>query len=271
MQLNTKAILPSLEIKRTNHILTTTVLGVLGWFLFTTTWYLVAKANLFPPQLLPSPLEVLKALFNLLVHENFAADILRSVTRIFSSFLFATLFAVPVGVLMGAFPSISALLNPVISPLRYLPAPSFVPLLLMWFGTGENQKIALLFLGVVWFIVTLVADNVTAVRLELVETARTLGAGRRNILKTIIFPSALPDIVDTLRQMLAVSWTYLVIAEIVATTDGIGAMMMRARRFVQVDEIMAGILTIGILGFLFDSLIRLVHYKCFPYLYRGKR
>jgi len=86
-----------------------------------------------------------------------------------------------------------------------------------------------------------------------------------------VVPAALPAIVDTLRQMLAVSWTYLVIAEIVAATDGIGAMMMRARRFVRVDDIMAGILVIGLLGLLLDLLFRALHWWVFPYLRRRRQ
>lgn len=270
MQLNAKAFLPELDIKHQNHPLTNICLGLMGWILFLAAWHCLSVSALVPSQLLPSPLEVLLAPLNLFAREDFLKDALKSIFRILSSFTIATLFAVPIGLLMGTFPLIEAFLNPLISPLRYLPAPSFVPLLLMWLGTGENQKIALLFLGVVWFIITLVTDNVKAVRLELIETAKTLGAGKRTVLRTVIFPSSLPAIIDTLRQMLAVSWTYLVIAEIVATTDGIGAMMMRARRFVQVDEVMAGILMIGILGFSFDLIARLIHFKCFPYLHNKR-
>ncbi|MEO0376448.1 MAG: ABC transporter permease subunit, partial [Cyanobacteria bacterium P01_A01_bin.17] len=178
--------------------------------------------------------------------------------------------ALPLGLLMGTFPIVEAFFNPLVSPFRYLPAPSFIPLLLMWLGTGDEQKIALLVLGVVWFLITLIMDNTQAVRMELVETAKTLGAGKRSILGTVIFRAAFPNIVDTFRQMLAVSWTYLVIAEIVAATNGIGAVMMRAKRFVHVDEIMAGILVIGVLGLLFDTALRLLHWQLFPYLHQAK-
>jgi NitT/TauT family transport system permease protein len=137
----------------------------------------------------------------------------------------------------------------------------------MWLGTGDSQKIALLVIGVVFFLISLFMDNTRAVPLELVECSRTLGASRAKVVLSVLLPAALPSYVDTARQMLAVSWTYLVIAEIVAATDGIGAMMMRAKRFVQVDDIMAGILTIGLLGLLTDTLIRLLHRLCFRYLH----
>ena len=137
----------------------------------------------------------------------------------------------------------------------------------MWLGTGDNQKIALLVLGVVFFLITLFMDNTRQVSRNLVECSRTLGARRWKLMTKVIFPAALPHYVTTARQMLAVSWTYLVIAEIVAATNGIGAMMMRARRVIQVDDIMAGIVVIGFLGLCSDLFLRFLHRKLFRYLY----
>jgi NitT/TauT family transport system permease protein len=119
--------------------------------------------------------------------------------------------------------------------------------------------------------VTLIADHVRSVRMELIETALTLGASTRQVLIGVVFRASLPGLVDIARQMLAVSWTYLIIAEIVATTDGIGAMIMRARRFVRVDEVMAGIVMIGILGLVLDLLFRFLHWALFPYARQRSR
>ena len=121
----------------------------------------------------------------------------------------------------------------------------------------------------VFFLAIMLADVTRQVPAAFIETAKTLGGGRRVVLWTVVFRHSLPGYLDTCRQMLAVSWTYLVIAEIVAATDGIGAMMMRAKRFVHVDDIMAGIVTIGLLGLAFDALFRLVYRWRFPYL-RGE-
>jgi NitT/TauT family transport system permease protein len=167
--------------------------------------------------------------------------------------------------LMGCFASVRALLNPVLSAWRYLPAASFVPLLLVWFGPTDVAKLALLLIGVVFFLIALVLDNTKTVPKEFVEAALTMGATRRETLLGVIVPSALPTIFDSMRNMIAVGWTYLVIAEIVGAQDGIGAVMMRAGRFLNVDTIMAGIVTIGILGILTDLLFRLVARMLFPW------
>ncbi len=109
-------------------------------------------------------------------------------------------------------------------------------------------------------------DDTKRVPIDFIDTSRTLGAKHWQVVLRVILPCALPFFIDTMRQMLAVSWTYLVIAEIVAATDGIGAVMMRARRLVRMDIIMAGILTIGMLGFLSDAAIRGIRWWAFPYL-----
>ena len=217
--------------------------------------------------LVPSPLKVLESLKELLFERGFFEDIIHSILRVIVSFFLACTIAIPLGILMGSFRSIESFFNPFVSAWRYLPAPSFIPVLLMWFGTGETPKLALLFIGVVFFLITMVMDYTRNIKMELLETAATLGATRPQLISTVIIPAVLPDIIVSMRQMLAVTWTYLVIAEIVASTTGIGAMMMRARRFLHTDEIMAGIMVIGILGLLFDILFRLIHRKMFSYLY----
>lgn len=242
------------------------ILGVIGAAVFLCLWQWAAMREGSARQLFPPPTAVLEAMVRLFADQGFAADVWASLKRIFISFAIAAVVALPLGVLMGAFSSVAALLNPLVSAFRYLPATAFIPLFLMWLGTGEAQKLALLVVGVVFFLITLIMDNTRAVRKELIETAMTLGADRRRILWTVVVPACLPAYVDTMRQMLAVGWTYLVVAEIVATTDGIGAMMMRAKRFVHVDEILAGIVVIGVLGLVTDALFRLLHRYAFPYL-----
>lgn len=245
------------------------VLGAVGWLAFLALWHFTSQMGLAPERLYPGPAAVFNALQELFVEKNFVSDVVASVTRIVLSFTIAVVIALPVGLLMGSFARVDGLLNPLLGAWRYLPAPAFIPLLLMWLGTGDTQKITLLLMGVVFFLVIMLADVTRQTPRVLIETAKTLGGGRRVILWTVLFRQSLPGYVDTCRQMLAVSWTYLVIAEIVAATDGIGAMMMRAKRFVHVDDIMAGIVTIGVLGLLFDILFRLVYRKCFPYLGRA--
>ena len=244
----------------------TTVLGLIGMVAFFGLWEL---AHLMTAEeakrFLPSPIAVVSALITLIQEKNFMADVGISAYRIFGSFFIACVIAIPLGILMGCFAPIRALINPVISGARYLPAASFIPLLLVWFGPTDSQKMALLVLGVIFFLVALILDNTEAVAKELIEAAQTMGASRREIVINVVGRAASPAIMDSMRNMIAVGYTYLVIAEIVAAQDGIGAVMMRAGRFLKVDVIMAGILAIGIMGVLTDILFRVVAYYAFPW------
>jgi NitT/TauT family transport system permease protein len=247
------------------------VLGISVWVLFFGLWELAAARGWVNTLFMPPPHQVLSTLYTMIVERGFLYDIGTSIYRILASFALACAIAIPLGVLMGSFRSVDAFFNPFVSAWRYLPAPAFIPLLLMWFGAGEGAKLALLFIGVIFFLITLIMDHTRAVRTELIETAMTLGANRWQILSTIVLPAVAPKIMISMRQMLAVSWTYLVIAEIVASTTGIGAVMMRGQRFLKVDEIMAGIVVIGVFGLLFDFLFRWAQRIFFPYVPRGEQ
>jgi len=246
-------------------------LGIAVWAIFFFMWELAVALGWVTELLVPTPQKVIAALYDQIVHKGFIKDILISIYRIFLSFAAACIIAIPLGILMGAFRVAESFFNPFVMAWRYLPAPSFIPILLMWFGTGDAPKLALLFIGVVFFLITMIMDYTKSVRNELLETAMTLGGNRWQILWTVIVPAVMPNIVVAMRQMLAVSWTYLVIAEIVASSTGIGAMMMRAKRFLHTDHIMAGIVVIGILGLACDFLFKKAHRRLFPYIMEDNR
>lgn len=255
------------RVSRTQALLS----GILIWSAFFTLWTVATEAGWVNTLLVPPPFDVVAALWELFAERGFAQDVLISIIRVLVAFALASAVAIPLGVAAGSFSAIEAFVMPFVAAWRYLPAPSFIPILLMWFGTGETPKLALLFIGVIFFLTTLIVDHTKNVRTELVETALTLGANRRVTLLRVIFPAVLPDIMVAMRQMLAMAWTYLVIAEIVASTTGIGAMMMRARRFLNTDEILAGIIVIGALGLTFDLGFAALHRAIFPYLKGGRR
>jgi NitT/TauT family transport system permease protein len=236
-----------------------TVLGIVGGVMFFAIWeighYMMSAEK---QRFLPSVEHVIATVYYLLAEKGFIHDIAKSCYRIFVSFFAASAIAIPLGIGMGCFAHLRATLNPSISGFRYLPAASFIPLLLVWFGPTDLAKMGLLFIGVIFFLISLILDSTEAVPKELTEASLTMGASPKQVVLGVIAPAAAPAILDSMRNMIAVGWTYLVIAEIVGANDGIGAVMMRAGRFLHVDIIMAGIFTIGILGVLTDSLFRLV-------------
>jgi NitT/TauT family transport system permease protein len=244
----------------------TFLLGATAWLSFFAAWYYVVYIGAVPAILLPAPDNILQSSLAMLSSEGFAGDIWASVLRIFLSFLLTSIVAIPLGIAMGSLKVFEAFFNPFVSAWRYLPAAAFVPILLMWLGTGETPKLALLILGVIFFQITVVMDMTKSIPTPLLETAMTLGATRWQILSRVIVPWMMPNVVNALRQTIAIGWTYLVIAEIIASTNGIGAVMMRAQRFVHTDKIMVGIVTIGILGLLTDLGFQWLYRILFPNL-----
>lgn len=240
--------------------------GAAAWVVFFTTWYYVVYIGAVPAILLPAPDSIIHAALAMFSKEGFAGDVGASVVRIFLSFLLTSIVAIPLGIAMGSLKVFEAFVNPFVSAWRYLPAAAFVPILLMWLGTGETPKLALLILGVIFFQITVVMDMTKSIPIPLLETAMTLGATRWQILSRVIVPWMLPNIVNALRQTIAIGWTYLVIAEIIASTNGIGAVMMRAQRFVHTDKIMVGIVMIGVLGLLTDLGFQWLYRILFPHL-----
>ena len=149
---------------------------------------------------------------------------------------------------MGSFDAINGLFEPVVAPLRYMPISAFIPLLILWFGIYEKQKIAFLFLGVFVYLLPVVVSAIRAVPEELVQTALTLGASRGQVIRTVLLPAALPEIWDSFRVMNAISWTYVILAEAVNPEHGLGYMVELARTHQKASWSFAGLIVIGGIG-----------------------
>ncbi|MFC1583490.1 ABC transporter permease [Candidatus Neomarinimicrobiota bacterium] len=217
------------------------------------------------PLFLPTPHTVVVEGFKLFAERNFAEDVLASTSRVLAGLFLSALTAIPLGILMGASRRWEQIMAPIVGFIRYMPAAAFIPLLILWFGIGFTQKVAIIFISVFFYLILLVADAAAQVRVDLVDAARTLGAKRWQILTRIIVPSALPGIWDSLRIMMGVGWTMIIVAEMVSAERGIGAMIIQAQRFLQTPRIIAGIIVIGLLGVMFDALFRVLRPLLFPW------
>jgi NitT/TauT family transport system permease protein len=205
---------------------------------------------------LPSPVKVLQATLAMVFEHTLFDAIWASAARILVSFAAAAAVALPLGIAMGAFEPINRLMEPIMAPLRYLPISAFIPLLILWLGIGETQKIAFLFLGVFVYLLPVVVTAIRAVPEELVQTALTLGATRWQVIRTVLIPAAMPDIFDSFRVMNAISWTYVILAEFVNARRGLGFMIQLAGNHLKTAQVFSGILVIGVIGLLTDALIR---------------
>lgn len=219
-------------------------------------WWLVSELNVVNDKFLPSPMQVAAALGGLWSDGFLLGDTAASVMRVALGFLLAAIASVPLGIAMGAFASIRALFEPIIGVVRYMPAPAFIPLLVIYLGLDEAPKIALIFIGTVFFNVLMIMDAVKFVPKDLIETTYTLGGQRRQVLFQVMAPYVVPNIIDTFRINIATSWNLVVVAELVAAETGLGKRIVLAQKFFNTDEIFACLIVLGLIGFILDLSLR---------------
>lgn len=234
------------------------VLGLIAPTLVLGAWCVLTYGEFVKPGFLPTPTEVVRGTLQLFIQYDLGTAILVSTRRIAIAFLLASAIALPLGVLMGAFDPINRFFEPIVAPLRYMPISAFIPLLILWFGIYEKQKIAFLFLGVFVYLLPVVVSSIRLVPEELVQTALTLGASKFQVIRTVLVPAALPEIFDSFRVMNAIAWTYVILAEAVNPEYGLGYMVELARTHHRASWSFAGLLVIGGIGLLTDFLIRLL-------------
>ena len=215
--------------------------------------------------ILPTPTHMLQAGIEMYQSGDLLPDMKISITRIGIGFLLSAVLAIPLGILMGAYKCAEAAHEPFVGFVRYVPVPALIPLVMVAAGIDESAKILLIFLGTYFQMVLVVADVTRQVPKDLLNAARTLGASRMQVLFHVLLPATLPGLLDTCRTMIGWAWTYLVIAEVVATSSGLGYAIMKAQRFSRADEIFVGIFILGFLGLATDMLFKVVQPRLLPW------
>jgi len=231
-------------------------LMTLSIFVPLSLWWLVSNSGWVNEKFLPTPIHVVQALGRLWSGGLLVDDTLASILRVSVGFLLAAIVSAPLGIAMGAFASIRALFEPIIGVVRYMPAPAFIPLLIIYLGLEEAPKIALIFVGTVFFNILMIMDAVKFVPKDLLETTYTLGGRRRQALLHVITPYVVPNIIDTFRINIATSWNLVVVAELVAAETGLGKRIVLAQKFFNTDEIFACLIVLGLIGFTLDLSLR---------------
>lgn len=242
------------------------ILALSSFAFFFIIWSILTYGGLVDPLFLPSPGRVFQAGVDLFVDLGFTTDILNSVYRVMFGFILAALIGVPLGLFMGTFKAAEAFTEPVVGFIRYMPASAFIPLFILWLGIGDIEKIAIIFVGSFFQLVLMVAVVAKNIQKDLLETAYTLGAKRFQVIWKVLLPASLPGIVDTLRIIVGWAWTYIIVAELVASASGIGYMIISSQRMLRTGNIIFGILTIGILGLITDYFSKWLYNRLFPWV-----
>lgn len=241
------------------------MLGLAFFALFVAVWAFFTLGGFVSPTFLASPVTMVKEGWLLFTEYGFIKDIGMTIWRVVGGFVLAAVIAVPLGIAMGAYKGIEAFFEPFISFCRYLPASAFIPLLILWAGIGEAQKILVIFIGSVFQITLMVAVTVGGARRDLVEAAYTLGAGHKGIVTRVLIPGAAPEIAETLRLVLGWAWTYVIVAELIGSSSGIGHMITDSQSLLNTGQIIFGIIIIGLIGLVSDFAFKALNHRLFAW------
>lgn len=240
-------------------------LAIASFALVLLAWCILSYGNVVSHLILPTPGAVVLKTWALLSDGSLWQDAKISITRIGLGFLASAILAIPLGILIGAYKGVEAAQEPLVGFIRYIPVPALIPLVMVAAGIGESAKVLLIFIGTYFQMVIIVADVTRQVPRDLLSAARTLGASRKQQLLYVLLPATIPGLLDTCRTMLGWAWTYLVIAEVVATDSGLGYRIMKAQRFLRTEEIFVGIFVLGLLGLLTDLAFKLLQPRLLPW------
>ncbi len=242
-------------------------LGAAFFVVFLAAWALATFGGLIDELFLKDPVYTLKIGIELFTEYGFIKDVGVTVWRVVGGFILAALVAVPLGILMGAYKPVEAFFEPFVSFARYLPASAFIPLLILWAGVGEAQKLLVIFIGSVFQIILMVSVIVGSTRRDLVEAAYTLGAESAGIVRRVMLPGAAPQIAETLRLVLGWAWTYVIVAELVGSSSGIGHMIMDSQRLLDTGQMIFGIFCIGVIGLVSDLIFKWANQRRYPWAF----
>ncbi|MDR2093373.1 MAG: ABC transporter permease [Azoarcus sp.] len=229
--------------------------GIATWLILIVVWGLIAP--FYPPSFFPGPLQTLLGGKEILLDGTLARFSLISVERVLTGWFFGILIGAPLGMLIGRVRLLRQLIEPFVDFFRFIPAIAFLTLFIMWFGVGEKSKVILIMYATCFVVIINTASGVLGVSPDRVQAARTLGASEWQILRHVLIPECIPYVFTGIRLGLGSAFTAIVAAEMLAAKEGVGYLVFTSRLYFRTDWILVGIVTLGLLGYFSDRLLRL--------------
>ena len=232
-------------------------------------WFVVTNAGWVKPLFLPSPQAVFRQFLEYVdgtandkpLWQHAAASLL----RVFSAFALACVTAIPVGIAMGMSRVVRGIFDPPLEFYRPLPPLAYLPLIIIWFGIDELPKVLLIFLSCFAPLALAARAGTRSASQEQINAAYSMGASYWQVIRHVVLPSALPEILIGMRIAVGFGWTTLVAAEMVAANVGLGQMVLNASNFLRTDIVVMGIVVIGVVAYTFDLLMRWVERRLVPW------
>ncbi len=233
------------------------IIIIIVWYIFTE------GLGLIPYYILPSPVNVFNAAFQLIANGKLIEHSISTLTKVFSGIILAAIVAIPLGILLGWFETLDEVTSLMISILRPIPPIAWIPFSILWFGIGLSSAVFVIFIGCVFSVLVYTIDGVKRTDKVLIEAAQTLGANNWDILYKVVLPSAFPYIISGLKVGVSIALMCTVSAEMIASSKGLGYMILTASQLFDPGTMVVGMVIIGIIGILFDVGFRKIQSKIF--------
>jgi NitT/TauT family transport system permease protein len=230
--------------------------GVLTWLILFALWWIVSL--FYSSTFWPGPLETILGAREIILDGTLIQFAAISLWRVFKGWVIGCLVAVPLGILIGRNRIVRQLVEPVINYFRFIPAIAFLTLFIMWFGVGEKSKTILIMYATCFTVIINTASGVLSIDENRILAARTLGTSEAQILFHVLLPSCVPFIFTGIRLGMGGAYTSIVAAEMIAAKEGLGYLIFTSRLYFRVDWILAGVIVLGLVGYLTDQALRLV-------------
>jgi NitT/TauT family transport system permease protein len=245
--------------------------SIIGFFSILSIWSLLSYTNIINDLILPNPDKVFISFYKMYQDDKLIQNIFYSLYLNFAGYGQAILMAIPLGFLLGLIPSVRKSFSKYIDAIRYIPLTATLGLFIAWFGIEDTMKIQFLSFGIFVYLLPTVVQRIDELDKVYLDTTFTLGASKLQQIYTVYIPSVLSRVSDDIRVLVAISWTYLVVAEVINKTGGLGALAYVSARQSKVEQVFAVLIIIMVIGILQDKLLSWVDTLLFPYKKVGKK
>ena len=243
----------------------TLLISSLSLLIFVAFWESLCRLGFIEPLFLPAPSQILARAVKMIDNGQLVQHTLASTRRVMVGFMVSSFVAIPFGIFLGSSRIFMAIFDPLISLLRPLPSMSWIPLSLLWLGISETQKYSIVFMGSFAPSLLYIIEATRNIDPLLIRAARNLGASKLDVMREVILPGALPQIIAGLKVMLGIAWTCIISAELVAAREGLGFMIMNGKEYFQTDTVLLGMVMISITVMVIDILFRKVERRLLPW------
>jgi NitT/TauT family transport system permease protein len=250
---------------------TGTIVTVAGAIIIIFIWYLVTTFGGISNTIFPKPQDVFTSYGELQRQYGLGHNTWYSVKLNFLGYLEAIVIAIPLGFIIGLFPIFRGLLSKWVDAIRFIPLTAVTGLFIGWFGIELGMKVHFLAFGILIYLLPIIVQRIDQVDKIHLQTAWTLGANNWNTFRHVYFPSVISKISDDIRVMVAISWTYIIVAELINKEGGVGALIFTATKQSRVDMVFAILILIIAIGYIQDLLFKYLDYILFPFKYESSQ